>query len=86
LLLSIVMLMLLGIITVRAAASGVAMKETIAQESKDIARFSEPELTLGPQTAHAPDPRLVEFVRLLARRAAREWYEQIAEERRPKRS
>jgi hypothetical protein len=80
------MLMLLGIITVRAAASGVAMKETIAQESKDIARFSEPELTLGPQTAHAPDPRLVEFVRLLARRAAREWYEQIAEERRPKRS
>jgi hypothetical protein len=80
------MLMLLRIITVRAAASGVAMKETIAQESKDIARFSEPELTLGPQTAHAPDPRLVEFVRLLARHAAREWYEQIAEERRPKRS
>lgn len=31
------------------------------------------------------DPRLVEFVRLLARRAAREWYEQIVEERLPKR-
>ena len=80
------MLMLLGIITVRAAVSGVTMKETIAQESKDIARSSEPELTLAPQNAHAPDPRLIEFVRLLARRAAREWYEQIVEERRPKRS
>jgi hypothetical protein len=85
LLLSIVMLMLLGIITVRAAASGVTMKETIAQESKDIARVNEAELTLGPPNAHAPDPRLVEFVRLLARRAAREWYEQIAEDHRAKR-
>ncbi len=34
---------------------------------------------LAPQTAHVPDPRLIEFVRLLARRAAREWYEQIAD-------
>jgi hypothetical protein len=80
------MLMLLGIITARAEVSGVTMKETIAQESKDIARVNEAELTLGPQSAHAPDPRLVEFVRLLARRAAREWYEQIVEERHPKRS
>lgn len=80
------MLMLLGIITVQATVSGVAMKETIAQESKDIARSREPELTLAPQSAHAPDPRLIEFVRLLARRAAQEWYEQIAEEHRPKRS
>jgi hypothetical protein len=47
---------------------------------------NEAELTLGPQSAHAPDPRLVEFVRLLARRAAREWYEQIVKERHPKRS
>jgi hypothetical protein len=78
--------MLLGIITIRAAVSGVTMKETIAQESKDIARVNEAELTLGPPIAHAADPRLVEFVRLLARRAAREWYEQIVEERRPKRS
>jgi hypothetical protein len=80
------MLMLLRIITVQAAASGIAMKESIAQESKDIVRVNEAELTLGPQSSHAPDPRLVEFVRLLARRAAREWYEQIVEERRPKRS
>ena len=80
------MLMVLGIITVQSTVSGVAMKETVAQKSKDIARFSEPELTLAPPSDNAPDPRLVEFVRLLARRAAREWYEQIAEERRPKRS
>ena len=86
LLLSVVMLMLLRIITVRAAVSGVTMKKTIAQESKDIARVNEAELTLGPQSAHAPDPRLVEFVRLLPRRAAREWYEQIVKGRRPKRS
>jgi hypothetical protein len=73
------MLMLLGIITVQVTVSGVTMKETIAQESKDIARSREPELTLAPQSAHAPDPRLIEFVRLLARHAAREWYEQIAD-------
>jgi hypothetical protein len=33
--------MLLGIITVRAAVSGVAMKEIIAQEKQDIARVHE---------------------------------------------
>lgn len=77
--LSIAMLMLLGIITVQATISDVTTKETIAQESRDIVRFREPELTLAPQSAHAPDPRLIEFVRLLARRAAREWYEQIAD-------
>jgi hypothetical protein len=75
----------LGIITVKSAVNGVTMKETVAQERNGIARFSEPELTFAPQSANAPDPRLIEFVRLLARRAAREWYEQIAEERHPKR-
>lgn len=33
----------------------------------------------------SPDPRLIELVRLLARRAAKEWYNHVAEERRPKR-
>jgi hypothetical protein len=80
------MLMLLGIITVQATVSGVAMKETVAHGSKDNARSSEPELKLASQSADTPDPRLVKFVRLLARRAAREWYQQIVEERRPKRS
>lgn len=77
------MLMLLGIITVQSTVS-VTMKETVAQKSEGIARFSEPELTLAPASDNAPDPRLVELVRLLARRAAQEWYEQIAEEHRPK--
>jgi hypothetical protein len=86
LLLSTAMPMVLGIITVQSTVSGVTMKETVAQKSEGIARFSEPELTLAPPSKNAPDPRLVEFVRLLARRAAQEWYEQIAEERRPKRS
>jgi hypothetical protein len=40
---------------------------------------------LAPQNANLPDPRLVELVRLLARHAAREWYEGIGEECRPKR-
>jgi len=41
---------------------------------------------LAPQNTNVPDSRLIEFVRLLARRAAQEWYEGTAEERRPKRS
>jgi hypothetical protein len=45
-----------------------------------------PELTLARQSSNEPDPRLVEFVRLLARRAAREWHEQIVREHRPERS
>ena len=85
-LLSIVALMLLGTITDQAALSGVTMKEIVAQESKDIARISEPELMLAPQNTNVPDSRLIELVRLLARRAAQEWYEGTAEERRPKRS
>lgn len=75
-----------GIIAVRSAVNGITMKEDGAQERRGISRLSEPELTLAPQGGSGPDPRLIEFVRLLARRAAREWYEQIAEERRPKRS
>ncbi|WMT76431.1 hypothetical protein [Bradyrhizobium sp. Ash2021] len=71
---------------VHPAMSGITMEEAVRQKSKSITRHSEPELTLAPQGGSGPDPRLIEFVRLLARRAAREWYEQIAEERRPKRS
>ncbi|NPU10911.1 hypothetical protein HL666_09070 [Bradyrhizobium sp. 83002] len=62
------------------------MKETVAQESKDAARISEPELVLAPQNANTLNPYLMEFVRLLARRAALEWYQKIAEESRAKRS
>lgn len=62
------------------------MKKTGTPEHKDIGRFSEPELTLASQGLNGPDPRLVEFVRLLARRAAREWFGKVIEERRPERS
>jgi hypothetical protein len=62
------------------------MKETVAQESKDAARISEPELVLTPQNANTLNPHLMEFVRLLARRAALAWYQKIAEESRAKRS
>ena len=55
-------------------------------EQTDIARFTEPELTLASKSLNDPDPRLVEFVRLLARHAAREFYGKLIEERRPKRS
>lgn len=37
--------------------------------------FGQPELTL-PRVGTGPDPRLVDMVRLLARRAATELYEQ----------
>lgn len=78
--------MLPGTIIGQEALRGITMKETVAQESKDTARISEPELMLAPKNANAPDPHLIEFVRLLARRAAREWYEKVAEECRQKRS
>ena len=83
---SIVLLIVPENIAAQSAVSGMTMEEAGAQERRGITRHSEPELTLAPQGGTGPDPRLIEFVRLLARRAAREWYEQIAEERRPKRS
>lgn len=45
-------------------------------------RLVEPELTLARQ-GDGPDPRLVELVRLLARRTAREIYETYRQERPP---
>jgi hypothetical protein len=62
------------------------MKEIPAQERKDIARTREPELILAPQNANMPDPRLIEFVRLLARHAAQEWCKKTTRERHQKRS
>ena len=84
--LSIVKLMVLGIIPVRPTVNGITMKDVGAQKRKDIARCNEPELTFAPQSGNAPDPRLVEFVRLLARHAARRWYEQANKEHGSKRS
>ncbi|MCK1463093.1 hypothetical protein IVB34_33230 [Bradyrhizobium sp. 2] len=62
------------------------MKDIGVQKRKDIAGCNEPELTLAMQSDNAPDPRLVEFVRLLARHAARRWYEQADKEHGSERS
>ena len=51
------------------------------QQRRSALRLVEPELTLV-RNADSPDPRLVEMVRLLARRAAREVYGDQQEERR----
>lgn len=76
--------MLAAIIVVQSAARGAIIKEVVAQKRRDIARLTKPKLTLVRRGD--PDPRMVELVRLLARRAAREWYDHITEERRSKRS
>ena len=78
--------MVLGILTVQSVLCGAAMKKPVTPEQTDIARFTEPELTLVSRSLNGPDPRLVEFVRLLARQAARDFYGRLIEERRPKRS
>ena len=78
--------MVLGILTVQSVLCGAAMKKPVTPEHTDIARFTEPELTLVSQGLNGPDPRLIEFVRLLARHAARDFYGRLIEERRPKRS
>lgn len=75
-----------GILTVQSVLCGAAMKKPVTPEQTDIARFTEPELTLVSRSLNGPDPRLVEFVRLLARHAARDFYGRLIEERRPKRS
>ncbi|MGM4920304.1 hypothetical protein [Tardiphaga sp. 813_E8_N1_3] len=77
---SVVKLMVLVIIAARSTADGITMKDVGVQKRKAITGRSEPELTLAPQSGNAPDPRLVEFVRLLARHAARRWYEQADKE------
>jgi hypothetical protein len=61
------------------------MKPATAQKGKSVCRIPEPELTLARHVDSA-DPRLAELVRLLARRAARSWYENMVEEHRLKRS
>ena len=53
-----------------------AIMTTVArQRHAAIVRLREPELKFAPP-GNGVDPRLVELVRLLARRAVREWYEQ----------
>ncbi|MGY4173524.1 hypothetical protein [Bradyrhizobium sp. USDA 4529] len=84
--LPIVKLTALGIIPARSTVNGNAMKDSGAHKHKDFERCNAPELTLALRNGNVPDPRLIEFVRLLARHAARRWYEQVDKERLSKRS
>lgn len=61
------------------------MEKTVAHKRRSLSQLTEPELMLV-RSGDGPDPRLIELARLLARRAAQEWYHGIAEGRRPKRS
>lgn len=56
------------------------MDKRPSEARRDISRLGEPELTLAKR-GEGSDPRLVELVRLLARRAARELYEAEMKER-----
>jgi len=61
-----------------------AMLQRPPNGDRPVVPVTEPEPKAMP--ADGPDPRLVELVRLLARRAARQWYEKTMEERRAGRS
>ena len=78
--------MVLVIICAQPTDSGNKMNDVGDQKRKGVAPLHEPELTLAPQRGDAPDPRLIEFVRLLARHAARRWHEQSDKEQGLKRS
>ena len=85
-LLSIVLPIVLAIIAGQSKDSRNTMNDVGVQKRNGTAPLPEPELKLVPQSVNAPDPRLIEFVRLLARHAARRWYEQSEKERGSKRS
>ncbi len=56
------------------AAVGAIMRKS-PYRSRIVDRRGERDSTLAPQQTDLPDPRLVELVRVLARRAAKRWYE-----------
>lgn len=72
-------------ITLQSASNGATMDHGNRPKQRSALRLIEPELRLV-QRGNGPDPRMVELVRLLARRAAREVYEEQMKERRPPRS
>jgi hypothetical protein len=63
------------------ATTGVTMEKLARQDGTIGTRLREPNSALAPRVGGDPDPRLMELVRLLARRAARQWYEKMMEER-----
>ena len=58
----------------------------LAQKNGVVTLLEPGSATPAQRVTGDPDPRLVELVRLLARRAARQWYESILRERRQLRS
>jgi hypothetical protein len=58
---------------------GAMVEEPARQKRKSASRPQRPDLTLST-CGEGPDPRLVELVRLLARRAARQWFEEMKTE------
>ena len=74
----------MALFIVQSVDNSAIMKEVVAQKRRNMGQLGEPELTLVKRGN--PDPRLVELVRILARQAAREWYDHLVEERDRKRS
>ena len=67
------------------AANGAMIENIASQKGEPVSLPPEPELRLA-RCGDDADPRLVELVRLLARRAAQRWYEHLAEEHARRRS
>ena len=65
--------------------TGVMMKEPIRRDGT-VTRLRGADATHVARVGGDPDPRLAELVRLLARRAARQWYEKMKEESEQSRS
>lgn len=55
------------------------MRKSTGRQPEEFTPFGETGLTLASRCGDGPDPRLVELVRILARRAARRWYAQQLE-------
>jgi hypothetical protein len=60
------------------------MQKIVAPKRRSLSQLTVPELILMRRD-DGPDPRLIELARLLARRAAKEWYNHMTEGCRPKR-
>jgi hypothetical protein len=69
---------------IQSAANRATMQKITAPKRRNLRQLSEPELIVV-RPGDGPDPRLVELARLLARRAAREWYNHTADGCRTKR-
>ncbi|WP_237353513.1 hypothetical protein [Xanthobacter sp. YC-JY1] len=72
-------------INLQSLLNGATMDQDKGQQQRSALRLVEPELSLV-RRGDGPDPRLSELARLLARRAAREVFEEQMRERSTTRS